>query len=226
MKKSKLLVSPLCVTVCTSLLEGVSATDYVGIAIDDVFVWELYNGEYWDYVEYKITEISEIEGNITATANLTVYDVFLRSNTEMPESKFTYFYTESILKNLSTLGMSVSNETRSYGGLERDCYVVTGVMNFSGAITIDAMTGIFLEMTINPTTSEILSSGWAPVFWFFGFPVSFKLVAWEDTDLTKYRAGESIQGFRLAIVGICTVVSIVPMVFSLRKYRLQHHQDH
>lgn len=154
-----MVASLLCVIVCTSLLGGVSATDYVGITGDDIFVWELYNGEYWDYIQYKITEISEIEGNITATANLTVYDVFLRSNTEIPDSKFTYFYPETILKNLSRLGTSVLNETRTYGGLERDCYVVTGVMNFMGAITINAMTGIFLEMIINPITSEIMSSG-------------------------------------------------------------------
>jgi hypothetical protein len=201
----------------------VSAAEYVGIAVDDVFVWELYNGEYWDYIKYEITEISELEGNMSAKANLTVFDVFLRSNTDIPDSKFIYFYPEPILKNISNLGMSVFNKTRRYGGLERDCYVVTGVMSFVGAITIDAMTGIFLEMTINPTTSEILSSGWAPVFWFFGFPVSFKLVAWEDTDLTKYRAGGSIPGYRLAVIGICTVVSIVPIVLSLRKYRSQHH---
>ncbi len=45
MKKSTILTVLLCLVAGSSLLGGVTATDYVGIAVDDVFVYELTNND-------------------------------------------------------------------------------------------------------------------------------------------------------------------------------------
>ena len=77
MKKSRILSGFICIMICSSILGGVTATNYVGLAVDDIFVWELNNGDFLQYFEYEITDIAEEMGNITATASLSVYDVYI-----------------------------------------------------------------------------------------------------------------------------------------------------
>jgi len=198
MKKSRILSGFICIMICSSILGGVTATNYVGLAVDDIFVWELNNGDFLQYFEYEITEITEKMGNVTATAILSVYDIYIDLHNKIPNSQFTFFYPESIMKNLSTIGTGVTNETKTYGGLERDCRVVTGVMGYLGAITIDAAKGIILDMTTSSTGT-------------------IKLVAWEDQDLiAEYKAVRGIPGYNLVIFGI---FAIIPSVYLIKKYR-------
>jgi len=198
MKKSNVLTGLLFIIVCTSLPREVTATDYEGIAVDDIFVWELNNGDFLEYIKYEITDITEEMGNVSVTADLTVYDVYIDLYSNMPGSQFTFFYPELVMENLSILGTGVTNETKIYGGLERDCRVVTGVIGYIGAITIDAAKGIILDMTLSSVGT-------------------IKLVAWEDQDLlAEYKAKPGIPGYELFIFGIC---AFIPIVYYIQKYR-------
>ena len=193
-----MLASLLCIVVFTSVLGGVVATDYVGVAVDDVFVWELTDGEITMYAKYEITAVTELLGFETITATYTVYDVENDELTVLEDSPFVYYYTEDLLNVLSLLGTGVTNETKTYGEESRDCYVISSLTGYTGEITIDAATGLFLEMAI-------AGSG------------SFKLVAWEDQDLeAEYGTAGGIPGYGLGIFGICAVI---PIGYILRKYR-------
>jgi hypothetical protein len=198
MKKSNVIMSLFGVMICVSLLNGVTATEYVGIAVDDIFVWELDAGGFMQYIKYNITEITETEEDVNVKAELSVYDVYIDLFEIMPNSPFTFFYPEVMMRNLDSLGTSVSNETKTYGGLVRDCRVVEGVTNYVGDITIDALTGLMLEMATNTTGT-------------------LKLVSWEDQNLVaEYKNVSNIAGYRVNLFGIGI---IIPIVYILIKYR-------
>ena len=62
MKKSRILTCITCIMICSSIFGGVTATNYEGLAVDDIFVWELNNGDFLQYFEYEITDITEEMG--------------------------------------------------------------------------------------------------------------------------------------------------------------------
>ena len=198
MKKTSVVTSIFGMMICISLLNGVTGTEYVGIAVEDIFVWELDAGDFLQYIKYNITDITESEESINVKAELSVYDVYIDLFEIMPDSSFTFFYPEVMMRNLDSLGTSVSNETKTYGGLVRDCRVVEGVTNYVGDITIDAATGLMLEMTTNTTGT-------------------LKLVSWEDQNLiAKYKNVSSIAGYGVTLFGIGI---LIPIVYILIKYR-------
>lgn len=198
LKKSKVVTSLLGIIVSVSLLNGASAIEYEGFAIDDIFVWELNAGDMLQYIKYNITDITESEEKISVNAELSVYDFEIDLFGIILNAPFTFFYPEVVMRNLDTLGTTVSNQTKTYGGLERDCRVVEGVPNYVGAITIDAATGLKLEMTTYSTGK-------------------LKLVSWEDQNLVaNYKDVSSIAGYGMFLFGIGI---IIPIVYILIKYR-------
>ena len=199
MKKSKILTGLLCVVVCASMLGRVTAADYVGIAVGDFYVWELTDGELTAYAKYEITDITDLLGMEMATGTYSAYDPEADELVVLADAPFTFYYPETIMASLETLG-TVTTETKAYGGEDRDCLVIAGVTGYTGSITIDEATGVILEMTFDMV----------------GVSGSFKLVSWVDQDLeAEYGAG-GIPGYGLVMLGIC---AIIPIGFVLRKYR-------
>ncbi len=138
---------------------------------------------------------------VTATADYTGYDVEKDELETIADYPFTFFYSEDLMDGLSLLGTTITNETKTYGGLSRDCRVLASLSGYSGEVTIDAATGLILEMAI--------SSG--------DDAGSFKLIAWEDQDLeAEYKTSGGIPGYGLSLFGLC---AIVPIVYMMRKFR-------
>ncbi|MHA1611284.1 MAG: hypothetical protein ACTSVZ_01330 [Promethearchaeota archaeon] len=201
MKNAKILAGLLGLAIFSSMIAGISATEYVGIAEGDVFVWELTDGELFVYQKYEITTVTDTLGAISATSTYTMYDVDNDDLITQDDYPFLYFYSEDLMDGLELLGTGVTNETKTYGGLERDCLVFSGIPAYTGGLTIDAATGLMLEMEFSSGTTG-----------------SFKLVSWEDEDLEAEYAeeGGGIPGYGLALLGICAVI---PIVYSVKKCR-------
>ena len=100
MKKSTMLAVLLCLVAGSSLLGGVTAADYVGIAVDDVFVYELSNGDAKIYQKYEITAVTEVMTLITATADYTIYDV--ENDVTATGIGYNFRYLEGIGKAVPT----------------------------------------------------------------------------------------------------------------------------
>ena len=196
MKKSKMLTGLLCVVVCASMLRGVAAADYVGVAVDDAFVWEMTDGEISVYAKYKVTSLTGVFGS---TATYSVYDPDNDELVVLEDQPFLNSIPESTMENLGYIG-TVTEENKTYGGEERECYVIAGATGYSGDMTIDAITGVLLEMTFDMV----------------GLTASYKLISWEDLDLEAEYGPSGIPGYGLGIFGICAVI---PIVYIGRKYR-------
>ena len=198
MKKSKILAF-LCIMVGASLIGSVTAATYVGIDVGDAFVWEITDGEETVYVKYEITNITVENGFETATANYSTYDVEKDKLLTYSNTTFLFYYIESTMNSIALLE-SMTEETKTYGGLERDCFIISNMVGYTGNVTVDEATGVLLEMEF----SSVGSTG------------SFKLVSWEDEDLEDEYKASGIPGYELTILGIFTVI---PIVYYMRKYR-------
>ena len=198
MKKSKILAF-LCIMVGASLIGSVTAATYVGIDVGDAFVWEITDGEETVYAKYEITNITVENGFETATANYSTYDVEKDKLLTYSNTTFLFYYIESTMNSIALL-KSMTEETKTYGGLERDCFIISNMVGYTGNVTVDEATGVLLEMEF----SSVGSTG------------SFKLVSWEDEDLEDEYKASGIPGYELTILGIFTVI---PIVYYMRKYR-------